>query len=786
MAPWVCSKKKVYYVRPPAGSRWMGPSDDRVWVPGLDWPDGLEPPPDDDADGDVSMAPPTTPQSFGTIPAAAPVPQTAPVAVPPAVDTRANAPARHTAPTTASGPPRGPPATVGGPPDAARGPNRPPQQHYGPFTGAFANTMRYRDAVSRRMHEGRGASDLAPTLAADRQAPPRSDHYEPRDREDTRGRTEGHHHEGRQQGGRRPDVRNEYVRALDNEDRREGQRAEALLHQDRAREQALRAKASATRPGGTTTGPAQRPPAIIRPPPDVDTARLDADGLPMLPGVAIPDDESDYGGSSDDDEEDELRNLKNFRTKEEFRLSAALRRPDQRDAPPMPPAPASTGVWATISYSTIVEARALNRWIVRGCPRAHAMWEHLMRYFSHNPTARRSDGIQYLMREQARTDQGWLLATTGDATPRSRRGTSPNRNQRRRRPLAYKGKRRSTTSGTTTTSGASNADVDDPMPPAPPTPAPPPFAPSYAGRAPFAVTPIPARVDSSGSLHDAIRNLTERRPAEWARGLRLEDGTWPTEDTPIGARPLVEDVLASRFFQFVAPRRAETSQERAIFMEHALLGFSLPGFFERFAFRGGWQYAEMPLEQFLFLAPNLTMSQTLAWVLLHGIQPGSRAALMLQSYAASWRNLRDGNPDPQGQQFSAFPRNIQDVLSVPDSAITNWRDLSYGPVRVGVQSNAPRFPGNGLTESMHAPTITPALDEEMPPATTLAPPEAPVAPSSAAPPDEPVTGDAGEPTDTADVPLPESREGSQEPGDDGSVTPKVDSESAKADSPPPA
>ncbi|KAF8169983.1 hypothetical protein K438DRAFT_1773917 [Mycena galopus ATCC 62051] len=31
------------------GSQWLGPTDDCVWVPALDWPEGLDPPPDPEA-----------------------------------------------------------------------------------------------------------------------------------------------------------------------------------------------------------------------------------------------------------------------------------------------------------------------------------------------------------------------------------------------------------------------------------------------------------------------------------------------------------------------------------------------------------------------------------------------------------------------------------------------------------------------------------------------------------------------------------------------------------------
>jgi hypothetical protein len=72
---WVQSPKRVWYWRHPTGSFWKGPPDDRVWVPSIDAPPDLEPPPDDldDSSGQDSAthqndAPqPCAPQQFGSV-----------------------------------------------------------------------------------------------------------------------------------------------------------------------------------------------------------------------------------------------------------------------------------------------------------------------------------------------------------------------------------------------------------------------------------------------------------------------------------------------------------------------------------------------------------------------------------------------------------------------------------------------------------------------------------------------------------------------------------------------
>ncbi|KAJ7093011.1 hypothetical protein B0H15DRAFT_947818 [Mycena belliarum] len=791
---WVRSPGKKWYWRHPTESSWRGPPNDRVWVPSIDAPDDLDPPPDDEDDGDVAMAPP--PAIFGTLPTVAPNP---------AVTTTSNPPAQP--------PPQAPivpqrAATAPGPTQRTSA-QHPRDNNYNGFTGPFASTMRYMDeGRARQMAQSARAPAPAPGQAHrapqgpppqqwrpqyidgprydDRHQPP---HQYPEPRDDQRwydpAREQRDGGQRRHESPRAPrtDVRREGPRSLGGDDRREEQRAEAHAHQERAREQALRARAASTRPP-----PA--PPRQIQPPPDVTIAARDENGQPILPSVAVDDDVSDYGGSSDEDEEDELRNLKKFRTREDMRLQENASRGTAPPVPMMPP-PLEAGLWAELSFATVVAARNLTRWMTGGCPRARAMYMYLMRYYGANPGARRSDGIQYLMRDQQRAEAGWLLATTGDSTPLSRRGDrrGPSRNQRRR--AKARQAPRIGSSGTTSASTKSVADEDDPMAPAPPAL---PHRQSYAGRAPLPTTPVEGRLGPELSLDDVVRDMVGRPPKSWAQAVRLENGDWASPETPAGARPLEADVLASRFFQFIAPvRGAVTSIDRARFMELVLVGLSLPGLFERLVMRGGWVYSAMALEHFPFDAANLTMSQALAWVYQHGIMPATPELRMLQGYATAWRNMRDASPDPTALEFRAAPRNIFDVLSWPDSQITSWRDLHYGPVRQGIVTTSSRFPAGGLAASIHAPApppaITPATDEEMPTAapdeTESAPtpvtderedgeviPRADEAPPEVIPPTTPTTS-------AANIALPTSPAASDY-GDNDGVTPEADPNAAPA------
>ncbi|KAJ7046411.1 hypothetical protein C8F04DRAFT_1248652 [Mycena alexandri] len=64
---WVHSPKGVFYWRHDVGSYWKGPPDDRVWVPSMDTPLQLPPPPDfGAAQGDAAGAPPAI--QFGSNP----------------------------------------------------------------------------------------------------------------------------------------------------------------------------------------------------------------------------------------------------------------------------------------------------------------------------------------------------------------------------------------------------------------------------------------------------------------------------------------------------------------------------------------------------------------------------------------------------------------------------------------------------------------------------------------------------------------------------------------------
>ncbi|KAF8146262.1 hypothetical protein K438DRAFT_1990901 [Mycena galopus ATCC 62051] len=499
------SSKNVYYVRPEVGSCWLGPPDDRMRVPALDWPEGVEPPPDPDVlvgGARTTRAPEDETRGM--------------VYVSPH---RAQQPYRPDYGAFGGGPT--PPqfrGVVAPSHDAMAGASD--SRRYGQFTGPFANTMAYRNRELGRRHEDARHCD----------------HLD-----------EGTRNRGATMG---PVVA--CITARHWVDRT------AHGSNNSAREQQLRKRALHSK-ASTGTKPGLQP---TRPVPDVDAASRGVDGHPVPPLNATADDESDYGSSGAEEGSELLK----FRTREHDRLAKVTSK--MGNAPvsgPLPVVPSSAGLWEGLSFDSIPSARNLVWWWSHGCPKACAMGKFLMKVYGEEQLRRRSEGVQYILRHASTAHEGYLGAATGDSTPLSRR--DPNtvsrqdrhriKNQRLRRAQAG-----SEASGTITTESSLN--FDEPMLEAPPTAAPPtnpvpvtPMAASYTG-----TSPIPPPADNSMtthwlgpqmSLHDAMAHAAAERPINWVRGMRTAAGTWPTEETPVGRFPMASDLRAARLLHFLAP-----------------------------------------------------------------------------------------------------------------------------------------------------------------------------------------------------------------------------------------
>ncbi|KAJ7602652.1 hypothetical protein DFH06DRAFT_1351176 [Mycena polygramma] len=693
---WVKSAKGALYWRHRTMSFWKGPRNDRVWVPSLDTPVGLPAPPDDFSNvGDYEGAP------------SAPV---APVAPPPAPTTSILHPFGPRPNPFASSPPSNsigygrrddaPFSGSSGPPPYARVSDR-------GYTGPFARTFRDWEPVPNR-EQGREDRDSG----RDNRGPPHQLHGD---------------------SGRpyRSDQRNEFGNSMGSQTIREEHRTQSQEIQTANRERVLRERLGSR---GASAAPAT--PTASHDYPKVEDAKLDNGGNPQLPHTGGADDESEYKGTSPSEDEGDA--LKKFQARETTRVSEARRKVGPATAiAPTATAPAETvgaGLWGRVDLTGVPAMRNLLRWMAAGCPRARAMFVYLRDYYGANPTARRSDGMQYLFRRQTPAESTWLVATTGSATPMSRRGnsTAPSRNERRRRAKAAK-------AGTLVLAPAkpkSEAPVGDPDVPMPGVVTEAPYERSYLGTAPLPESPADysSLMGPHAPLTYVLEQLTRVPPREWAQGVRLWNGEWPTADSPIGSRPLVGDVLAARLVNFLAPARDDQgSLHRIRFVDEALLGFSVFGLFERFVTRGNYVADARPIERYGFDGTNLEMSHALAYIVQHGMHPGSAATTTLHAYATSWRNRRDSLanptlpvPAPHTESFNDNPRHHRDVLNWPDSRITQWNVLSHGPVRPGVSTTYPRFPArlhpvpiandNSVVAPHEGPTAAMDEDTEMVPA----------------------------------------------------------------------
>ncbi|KAJ7670616.1 hypothetical protein DFH06DRAFT_1124932 [Mycena polygramma] len=778
---WVKSRGGTWYWRHPSGSFWKGPLSDRAWVPAIDVPDWIPPPPDDFSNLDAEVGSPVpaqpAPQLFGSVPA----------------NRTGNQPTAGVQNTPAPRPSAFNSATATDRWGSTPLPRAQSTYTSGSvtYTGPYASTMRARDESLRLDRERRERDDKArmdrerdeAQRDRDRRERDRSTREreqrsrELRDREEERGREERnrehrqferaqsgtqetYHHgsaNAREDVGRqtpRRDVRSGYSDALQSGAHREEHRAQSQAHHERAKEQQLRDRVRETRGSKAPSSVSSTTPPL-REVPDVDKAVLDRTGHPIFPTPAVGEEESEYGGTTDSDEEE--TELKKFRARESTRVGEA-RRKTGAESPhavpaPSPPESVGAGIWATVGINSVREMRNLLRWMSAGCPRARAAFVYLRDYYSHHPTASRSDGVQYLMRRQTAANTAWLYATTGDTTPMSRRtlpgGTKPGptRTDRRRmkreregRGEVKVGKGRPAPQVNLLPRIPPDRDAPDRVPNVPvedvamppveahatipenPTPetAPARFLyreQSYLG---FSLPPtnelaVTNPLGPAGNLEDVMAQWSSVAPHTWMQGVRLENGLWPTEDSPVGSRPDRNDVLAARFITFISPNRDPTSLHHSNFVRVVLTGFSVRGLFEHFVRTGGYHRASNNLEAFPFDGTNMTTALGFAWVVTHGVWEGSSAAELLQSFATSWRNRREGGTDPLRQQFAESPMNVDEIPHWPDSQITRWQYIRYGPVRPGVITQSLQVPSGywPAPTVVHPAPAVPAVDTEM-------------------------------------------------------------------------
>ncbi|KAJ7761156.1 hypothetical protein DFH07DRAFT_957226 [Mycena maculata] len=627
-SPWVRSPKGAIYVRDPSASYWKGPRQDRVFVPSLDWPAGMQFPPDFDAEPTADEGAHSAPPAMVPAP---PPPQLTPVAPAP---THSAVHCGKCATAPASEPAGPSPALLWH--GAARTHVIAVPQHVGctpmaPYTtaGSMASTVG-------------SVANTAATVATN-----------------TAGTTATTTIESNLDTATHPVAISIHVTAptMTEHLRRVGPNLLPRLQ----RPQPLQGQSN------------RRPPPLPT-------------HTPMLTmHLSTNSDYRDYEGT--DDSETEARKTQNARASEKIRLGNALRKANQSEPSPVaPPFPEASvlGVWTSLDYSKALTVRRLICWMSARCPRARAVFEHLRRYYNGAQTAYRSEGTRLLLRRQGEADSAWLCTSTGDPTPRSHRPNADgtirlSRNARRR--LARTRTPRASLFEQFEADVAQNfehpetseAPSDNPVAPiAPNLPVALPSR-SYLGTATapdgYVATPSghmrPTHHAPNTPLATVLADLMAEPPLSWDDGIHLADGRWADSDSPVGSRPAVDDVLATRFLHHIAPR--DDALLRVCFWEFAITGLSVFGFFERFVRRGERRATVHPLEHYPFA--TMSMNTVLAWIYFHGVHPDTADMVRLQSFAISACNSREGSNDPASLTFvvGTFPRAPDDVLRLPDS-----------------------------------------------------------------------------------------------------------------------
>ncbi|KAJ6453295.1 hypothetical protein C8R47DRAFT_1229094 [Mycena vitilis] len=88
------------------------------------------------------------------------------------------------------------------------------------------------------------------------------------------------------------------------------------------------------------------------------------------------------------------------------------------------------------------------------------------------------------------------------------------------------------------------------------------------------------------------------------------------------------------------------------------------------------------------------MSLGFVWVVMHGIWAGSPASRLIHEFAQSWRNYRERNVDPMGNEFQTVPHkfNASEIGAWAAVNMMHWNDLRHGPLRLGVTTEQPQVP----------------------------------------------------------------------------------------------
>ncbi|KAJ6552961.1 hypothetical protein B0H19DRAFT_1263392 [Mycena capillaripes] len=394
--------------------------------------------------------------------------------------------------------------------------------------------------------------------------------------------------------------------------------------------------------------------------PDLATAVHDMQGHPLFPASA--EDASEYEGS---DDSSSATHTSKYTKAEKLRIRRAtekvsaalgpLRLPSARDAKVL-------GVWYA---STLRHTRTLPTYC------AGPAWEFIVQ-----ADKVRSEGIAYIMSQQAAIKRAYQWATTGTV------------------PIRKVKKAKSPFHDSELTIG------DELVPelardvPAPPLPC------RASALAPYLGVSPPGDdefdIPHSHMSVDEARNFFEVMDTHnWPPAMCTKDGEWPKHKH---ARPLLDDVRVACTLRHLLPEEDENGNMVLVqMMEQAMLLFSVEGMYTHNIFKGNLRFHIRPInEHFNFDTSTLTFSHIASYFCMHGIAPTSDDVLCIESYAPLYRNRVAGKTDPHNTSFDSWPHDVSCIQMLDDESIIKWTDLDNGPLRPGRSLAYPRRPGSFL------------------------------------------------------------------------------------------
>ncbi|KAJ7260686.1 hypothetical protein C8J57DRAFT_1514619 [Mycena rebaudengoi] len=203
----------------------------------------------------------------------------------------------------------------------------------------------------------------------------------------------------------------------------------------------------------------------------------------------------------------------------------------------------------------------------------------------------------------------------------------------------------------------------------------------------------PGRPTTQSILELARRWILAVPTAHRPHGMRVMENEFPTVDET--SLPLAEDVGAWFTINGLAPRRGRISSiNRAKFLHALAQTLSVEGIFNHYVSLGQYIFANLPFEHYPFSAMNICASQIIAWLIQHGITPGSGALRALESFARSRRNYSAYSGNPVNRVFTTgFPHCEADVARIVVHDEDRWGALRHAALQEGVQSDYPACPG---------------------------------------------------------------------------------------------